>query len=260
MAVRFRDRRCFLLGDAAHIHSPVGAQGMNTGLQDAYNLAWKLALVVKNQAEPALLDSYEQERMPVAQALLNGTDRGFRLIVSDRWFAGLFRAKILARIAALAVNSKAVQKRAFRTISQTGIKYPKSFLSKSVDTLPDTAPQPGDRFPWLQLKFAPYGPVEDVFQKIKDTHFNLILIGQDSLPEVGMIFGDLVRIHVIPSDPANDAELARAQLPKPSFYLVRPDGYVGLCGKRFEAGKARDYGSQNMHLTAIARSISVAPS
>ena len=61
-AERFRDRRCFLLGDAAHIHSPVGAQGMNTGLQDAYNLAWKLALVVSGRAGAALLDSYEDER------------------------------------------------------------------------------------------------------------------------------------------------------------------------------------------------------
>ena len=67
-AARFRDRRCFLLGDAAHVHSPVGAQGMNTGLQDAYNLAWKLALVVKGRADAALLDSYEDERMPVARA------------------------------------------------------------------------------------------------------------------------------------------------------------------------------------------------
>ncbi|MGH8694882.1 MAG: FAD-dependent monooxygenase, partial [Burkholderiales bacterium] len=61
-AARFRDRRCFLLGDAAHIHSPVGAQGMNTGLQDAYNLAWKLALVVTGRADAGLLDSYEDER------------------------------------------------------------------------------------------------------------------------------------------------------------------------------------------------------
>ena len=67
-AARFRDRRCFLLGDAAHIHSPVGAQGMNTGLQDAYNLAWKLALVVSGRADAALLDSYEDERIPVAAA------------------------------------------------------------------------------------------------------------------------------------------------------------------------------------------------
>jgi len=66
-AVRFRDRRCFLLGDAAHIHSPVGAQGMNTGLQDAHNLAWKLALVTAGRADAALLDSYEGERLPIAQ-------------------------------------------------------------------------------------------------------------------------------------------------------------------------------------------------
>jgi 2-polyprenyl-6-methoxyphenol hydroxylase-like FAD-dependent oxidoreductase len=72
-AERFRDRRCFLLGDAAHVHSPVGAQGMNTGLQDAYNLAWKLALVVKGDADSALLDSYEKERIPIARQLLRPT-------------------------------------------------------------------------------------------------------------------------------------------------------------------------------------------
>src|SRR6266704_88099 len=66
-AEKFRDRRCFLLGDAAHVHSPMGGQGMNTGLQDAYNLAWKLALVVKGHADAAVLDTYEQERIPVAQ-------------------------------------------------------------------------------------------------------------------------------------------------------------------------------------------------
>ena len=82
-AERFRDRRCFLFGDAAHIHSPVGAQGMNTGLQDAYNLAWKLALVVSGRAGAGLLDSYEEERIPVAERLLSTTDRMFSLIVSD---------------------------------------------------------------------------------------------------------------------------------------------------------------------------------
>src|SRR4029434_162339 len=82
-AARFRDRRCFLLGDAAHIHSPVGAQGMNTGLQDAYNLAWKLALVVSGRAGAALLDSYENERIPVAQPLLSTPPRAFLLVVSD---------------------------------------------------------------------------------------------------------------------------------------------------------------------------------
>jgi hypothetical protein len=248
-AVRFRDRRCFLLGDAAHIHSPVGAQGMNTGLQDAYNLAWKLALVIQNRAKPALLDSYEEERIPVAEALLNGTDRAFRLVVSDSWIAGLLRTKILARIAAFAVNRKAVQKLAFRIVSQTAIHYANSSVSKTLNGLPETAPQKGDRFPWLRLKFAPDEPVEDLFQKLSDMHFNLVLIGQPPISDGALGLGDLFRAYAVPSDPANDQELARVQIPRPSFYLVRPDGYIGLCGGRFEPDRFRGYVAQNVHLS-----------
>jgi 2-polyprenyl-6-methoxyphenol hydroxylase-like FAD-dependent oxidoreductase len=249
-AERFRDRRCFLLGDAAHIHSPMGAQGMNTGLQDAYNLAWKLALVVQNRAKPALLDSYEQERIPVAQTLLNGTDRAFRLIVSDTWFAGILRTKILARVAAFAVNRKAMQRMAFRTVSQTGIRYPKSALSKSLQVLPDPVPQPGDRFPWLCLKFTATSPVEDLFQKLSDTHFHLILIGQPEPSGATLGFGDLLQIHAIPADPANDQEFSRAKIPKPSFFLIRPDGYIALCGTGCDANALKSYASQNLHLSA----------
>ena len=122
---------------------------MNTGLQDAYNLAWKLALVVKGQAAETLLETYEEERMPVAQRLLNTTDRAFRLVVSDNWLAGLLRTKMLAKIAAFAMSIERIQKIAFRTVSQTGIAYRKSSLSQSLDGLPDGAPRAGDRFPWL---------------------------------------------------------------------------------------------------------------
>jgi 2-polyprenyl-6-methoxyphenol hydroxylase-like FAD-dependent oxidoreductase len=247
-AARFRDRRCFLLGDAAHIHSPVGAQGMNTGLQDAYNLAWKLALVVKGQADAALLDSYEEERIPVAQRLLNTTDRAFRLVVSDRWLAGLLRTKILARIAAFAMSLGRLQKFAFRTVSQIGIRYRKSSLSKSLDRLPDGAPRAGDRFPWLRLKFAMDGRVEDSFGKLDDTQFNLIVIGQYSAPEGVLNLGDWLRIHMIPIDPVNDVELARAQIPQPSFYLVRPDGHVGLCGVRLEAAAVKYYVAESLRV------------
>src|SRR5262249_14947231 len=160
-AVRFRDRRCFLLGDAAHIHSPVGAQGMNTGLQDAYNLGWKLALVVDGRAAPALLDSYEPERMPVARRLLNTTDRAVRLVVSDSRLAGLFRTQIIARVAAFAMSRERVQRLAFRIVSQTGIQYRESPLSRSLEELPPEAPRAGDRFPWLRLKLRAGGPVED---------------------------------------------------------------------------------------------------
>ena len=177
-ARRFRDRRCFLLGDAAHIHSPVGAQGMNTGLQDAYNLAWKLALVVKGEADAALLDSYEEERLPVAQRLLATTDRAFRLVVSDSWLAGLLRTKILARIAAFAMTFERTQRLAFRTVSQTAIDYRKSALSRSLEGLPDSAPQPAIASRGCGSSCASDGPVEDMFQKFDDLGFDLIVFGQ----------------------------------------------------------------------------------
>src|SRR5580765_1856995 len=163
-AERFRDRRCFLLGDAAHIHSPVGAQGMNTGLQDAYNLAWKLALVASGRADPALLDSYEDAPIPIARRLLDTTDRAFRLVVSDSPLAGVFRTEILARIAAFALSRESIQRFAFRTVSQTGLEYRAGPLSESLESVPDEAPHAGDRFPWLNLKFAPGDRVEDSFR------------------------------------------------------------------------------------------------
>ena len=251
-ASRFRHGRAFLLGDAAHIHSPVGAQGMNTGLQDAYNLAWKLALVVKGQADEALLDSYEEERIPVARRLLNTTDRAFRVVVSDSWAAGLLRTKILARIAAFAMTIERVQKIAFRTVSQTAIEYRKSSLSKSLDGLPDSAPHGGDRFPWLHLKLTADGPVEDTFQAFEDTRFNLVVIGQPSPPKEELGLGDMVRVHVIPADAVNEAELSRASIPRPSFYLVRPDGHVGLCGTYFDAGAVGRYLAETVRLTPQA--------
>ncbi len=240
-AVRFRDRRCFLSGDAAHIHSPVGAQGMNTGLQDAYNLAWKLALVVKGQAKMYLLDSYEQERIPVAKALLSGTDRAFRLVVSDTWFAGMLRTKVLARVAAFIMNRKAVQRIGFRTVSQTGIRYRNSSLSKNLNGFPETAPQAGDRFPWLRLKFSSNGQPEDIFKKLSDLHFNLLVFGQDDLSQESAIARDLLRIHFVPSDTSNDAELARLNIPQSSFFLIRPDGYIGLCGNRLNKEALESY-------------------
>jgi hypothetical protein len=240
-AERFRNRRCFLLGDAAHVHSPMGGQGMNTGLQDAYNLAWKLALVVNGRATADLLDTYEAERIPVAQRLLNTTDRAFMLVVSDSWFAGLFRTRILARIAAFAMTFERPKKFAFRTISQTGIRYRKSFLSQTLEGVPEGAPRAGDRFPWLRLKFQANGPVEDLFAKLDDTRFNLIVIGQTAPPSGAIGLGDLLLTHVIPADPANGQELARAQISGPAFYLLRPDGHVGLAGTRLEAEAVNRY-------------------
>lgn len=240
-AERFRDRRCFLLGDAAHVHSPMGGQGMNTGLQDAYNLAWKLALVVKGRAEAALLDSYEAERMPVAQRLLQTTDRAFTLIVSDSWLASLFRTRILARVAAFAMTLERPKQIAFKTLSQTGIAYRSSPLSKTLPGLPDRAPRAGDRFPWLQLRFQANGLLEDLFQKLDDTRYNLLVIGQSAPGSQALGLGELLAIQEIPDTADNVRALARLQVKGPAFYLLRPDGHVGLAGAKLDLSAVGRY-------------------
>jgi 2-polyprenyl-6-methoxyphenol hydroxylase-like FAD-dependent oxidoreductase len=235
---RFRDRRCFLLGDAAHIHSPMGGQGMNTGLQDAYNLAWKLSLVLSNRADDILLDTYEAERRPFAQQLLATTDRAFRFVVSERWLAGVLRTQIFPRMAALVMRNGQARRAAFMTLSQIGIRYRDSALSQTLSGVPEDAPRAGDRFPWLRLEFRVDGPREDVFQKMDDTRFTLIVIGQPA-PAAALGFGDWLRILAIPPRAENASALAAASIVSPSYFLVRPDGHIGLAGTTFEEADLR---------------------
>lgn len=247
-ATRFRDRRCFLLGDAAHIHSPVGAQGMNTGLQDAYNLAWKLALVVSGGARAALLDSYEDERIPVAERLLNSTDRAFTMIVSDKKLKGLLRTWLLPRVLATAMHTERFRRLAFRTISQIGIAYPDSRLSQNLAAVKKAAPRAGDRFPWIRVQFAPNAAAADLFGNLDDTRFNLVAIGQE-VPAAGVPgLEDRLRVHEVPVTPENDRELARAGIPRPSFYLLRPDGHVGLAGANLDVAAATRYLAERLHI------------
>ncbi|GAA4359742.1 FAD-dependent monooxygenase [Variovorax defluvii] len=247
-ASHFREGRAFVLGDAAHIHSPLGAQGMNTGLQDAYNLAWKLALVTRGMADASLLDSYEAERLPVARRLLDTTDRGFRLVVSDNWFAGLLRTEVLARVGALAMSRPRIQRTAFRTVSQIGIHYRDSALSTALGGTPEDAPRAGDRFPWVRLRFSPQGPAQDVFAKLDDLHFHLLVFGQDPPARTGWPADELLRVHAVPSAPDNDAELDRMRIPRTSFYLLRPDGHVGLSGVRLDEADVARYARERLAL------------
>jgi 2-polyprenyl-6-methoxyphenol hydroxylase-like FAD-dependent oxidoreductase len=232
---RFRDRRCFLLGDAAHVHSPMGGQGMNTGLQDAYNLAWKLALVIAKGADDTLLDTYEAERRPFALKLLATTDRAFRVVVSENWFAGILRTRIFPRVASIVMRRQSVRRAAFLTLSQTGIDYRPSPLSQTLAGVNPAGPQAGDRFPWLRLAFSAPGAREDLFEKMDDTRFNLLVIGQPAPDEKRLGLGDMLKVHAIAADGDNAGELARASIEAPSYYLVRPDGHIGLAGRQFDA-------------------------
>jgi hypothetical protein len=223
-------------------------------LQDAYNLGWKLALVAKGQADEALLDSYQDERLPVARKLLNTTDRVFRLIVSDGWLAGLLRTRVLAKMAEFALRRSRVQRVVFGAVSQTAINYGSSSLSRAVGTLPHDAPQAGDRFPWLKLQLWANGPAIDLMLKLEDTRFHLLAFGQSLRSTDFASLGDLVEAHEIPANEGNAAEIDRCGIPRQSFYLLRPDGHVALCGVRLDAQVVIRYLKQCVRLN-VERSL-----
>jgi 2-polyprenyl-6-methoxyphenol hydroxylase-like FAD-dependent oxidoreductase len=146
VADRFRAGRAFLLGDAGHIHSPAGGQGMNTGIGDAINLGWKLAQVLQGRGGPALLDSYEPERIGFARTLVSTTDRAFTPMVAEG-MTGEFTRRVLAPLFMTIATRFALSRHAmFRLISQTRIHYAESPLSEGkAGEL-----EGGDRLPWVR--------------------------------------------------------------------------------------------------------------
>jgi hypothetical protein len=145
------------------------------------------------------------------------------------------------------MGTRRIQALAFRTVSQIGIRYRESSLSVAAGAMPEDAPRPGDRFPWMHLKFTADGAVLDSFAELDDAHFHLLAFGQ-APPPAPRAFGDLLRGHAIPPDAANDAELERVRIPQPSVYLIRPDGYVGFCGGRVDAAALSRYATETLGL------------
>ncbi|MGP3927461.1 FAD-dependent monooxygenase [Streptomyces sp. 8N616] len=209
MADRFRAGRVFLAGDAAHVHSPAGGQGLNTSIQDAYNLGWKLGLVLSGVAAPGLLDSYEEERMPVAADVLGLSTR-------------LHRAS---------ANLGGAAARRGRETGQLSLNYRGSRLA--VDRragLPQDALRAGDR--------APDAPLPDgsrLFDLLRGPHATLLAFGEAELPSGGP---EWAHIHRIPPS-ADIATRAYAPDAPDTLFLIRPDGYVGLATGR--AADVADY-------------------
>jgi 2-polyprenyl-6-methoxyphenol hydroxylase-like FAD-dependent oxidoreductase len=140
----YRSGRALLLGDAAHVHSPAGGQGMNTGIGDAINVAWKLAHVLRGRAPETLIDTYEAERKAFAQRLVETTDRAFSFVVAEGGFADFVRTHIAPLFASAAYGIEPVRAFMFRVLSQMGIHYPDSPLSAgSAGHV-----RGGDRLPW----------------------------------------------------------------------------------------------------------------
>lgn len=210
VAQHFRRGRAFLLGDAAHIHSPVGGQGMNTGIGDAVNLAWKLASSLKNPASAALLDSYEPERIAFAQRLVATTDRVFTGVLDPSAIARLVRTKIVPGLAPILFRVAAVRRLAFRTISQIAVNYRGSDLSHGMAG----KVQGGDRLPW----------VENNFEFLSSLAWQVHIYGDATTEMRTWCDGNRLPLHVFPWRPV----MRSAGLKRNAVYLVRPDGYVGL--------------------------------
>src|ERR1700752_4407387 len=164
---KFSEGRCFLAGDSAHIHSPAGAQGMNTGIQDAYNLAWKLALVVKGFAKQELLDTYNEERLANAKRLLESTDRMFELAAGSNWLMSFIRTTIFPPVAGFVASLESVSRRIFPLISQIGVNYRHASLSQHTADEHDV--KAGDRLPYFLVDG------ESIFDRLKEPKFHLLL-------------------------------------------------------------------------------------
>ena len=213
VADHFRVGRVFIAGDAGHVHSPAGGQGMNTGIGDAVNLGWKLAHVVQGRAGPELLDTYESERIAFARTLVATTDRAFQPMVADSLKGRLVRDWLAPAVVGLAARFPAARHAAFRTVSQIRLHYPDSPLSEGAAGIAG-----GDRLPWVPEAG------HDNFDLLRSLDWQVHVYGQ---PEAGLAAACArhgLDLHTLPwGTPAR-----KAGLRQDAAYLVRPDGHVGL--------------------------------
>jgi 2-polyprenyl-6-methoxyphenol hydroxylase-like FAD-dependent oxidoreductase len=212
----FRVGRAFLCGDAAHIHSPVGGQGMNTGIGDAFNLAWKLAAVIQSRAHAAVLETYEPERIAFARRLVATTDRAFELVTSNGALASFVRLHVVPNVAPQLARLDAVRRFMFRTVSQTSIQYRASALSSGIAG----GVHSGDRLPWLRFDDS----CADNYEPLSSLDWQVHVYGDASERITEVCRARNLALHTFAwRDSMDKSGFARNAL-----YLVRPDGYVGL--------------------------------
>ncbi|WP_216870901.1 FAD-dependent monooxygenase [Modestobacter excelsi] len=275
---RYRAGRVLLAGDAAHVHSPAGGQGMNTGIQDAYNLGWKLDAVLRGRAGHALLDTYQEERIPVARAVLTSSDLGHSAFFSPHPAMTFLRNRVLVPVLRLAV----VRNRLLDGVAELGVGYRDSSLAGEAATGGHTGdgeaagvvdavrfrhgPRAGDRAPDAEVCSGNGAPTR-LFHLFRGTHSSLLLFGGSAATDAGYrrmaatarrvraALGDDVRAWiVVPGDrkpqhlddvdvvldPDRDAHHRYAAAAE-ALYLVRPDGYIAFRSRPATAGPVLDH-------------------
>ena len=240
----FNKGRVFLAGDSAHIHSPAGGQGMNTGLQDAYNLAWKLAFVLKKTAKPDLLATYNEERLPFAKWLMTFTDRMFKLMTSDNRLVAWFRKHIALNLIAKVFTFEKIRPVIFRRVSQIWYSYNGKSLSYS-NSRQELLFKAGDRLPYI-TDLHQETPFYELF---KEPAFHLLYLSNEALEEgirqtAEKTFPFPVKILRYPITPA----WIGLGVEKPLFVLVRPDNYIACMSDSFSVAEMENYLAPFFHL------------
>jgi 2-polyprenyl-6-methoxyphenol hydroxylase-like FAD-dependent oxidoreductase len=222
----FARGRCFIAGDAAHIHTPAGGQGMNTGIQDAYNLAWKLAFTIRGEVKEEVLKTYNAERTENAKHLLESTDRMFDIMAGASRFGNFIRLYIFPAMAGWITKSKMIKRRIFPLISQTGISYPNSFLSIGGKIGKVSA---GDRMPYFV-----FADGTQVFDYLSQPDFKVLYFGNDNgdLPSFNDVKFKIIT-HAFKEIPEHLFGKATG------FYiLLRPDNHIVFIGDMARCGEA----------------------
>jgi 2-polyprenyl-6-methoxyphenol hydroxylase-like FAD-dependent oxidoreductase len=255
MVNHFRNGRVFIAGDAAHIHSPTGGQGITTGVQDATNLAWKLGCVLRG-APDSLLDTYEQERLPKAREVLNETDRTTKIFFAPQIWMRILRDFLILPV----LRMKFLQRRMFGKLSQLHVSYRNSRLSRNEfnrklwQKMPRKA---GDRTPDLAFRFLHSNELTTLFDLLSDVRpITLILNFErkvdplvDTLRRRDLRFyfvlpqqytGNVPQNELMLHDVHGDFETLYG-LRDDTLWVIRPDGHVGLIQHPISIPSAIDY-------------------
>lgn len=230
MVNKFRIGNCFLVGDAAHIHSPAGGQGMNICIQDAFNLAWKLSLVLNNVAKTQLLDSYEAERFPIARKVLKHTTHATQLldfIQSTGYFSLIFFILFFVK--------NFFKRKISRGLTELSYVYKKSlFIQEPWRDIFWRGPKCGARAPNVKLENG-----KDLFDYFQyQNPFLLLFEDNDTLKELQC------EILVIKDEKLKKAYKAKAN----SVFFIRPDGVIGYRSRNLKKAEIKSYLS-NIFLT-----------
>ena len=243
-SIRFQN--CFLVGDSAHVHTPVGAQGMNTGLQDAFNLGWKLAFVIKQKASPVLLNSYSDERLGISRGFARSADLVFQLITSRNVFMKFFRKHFLNTFIEflfhLAKKRRQIMENFFRSLSQINIGYPDSILTFPQVREPflKSSPKPGDRIPFIQ--FPVNSRITDTLEILDPFSFTLIIFAPETDVELEKIAANYNLSSRIISKTAETLNFYSSfGISGTGYYLIRPDHHIALKSASLDSLQLNNY-------------------